>query len=164
MDYTASNLPDINNPSSRYHGINIPGVLNENHHVVWVNTSSAESIDAASRSRYNIGEIEVIDKLLEILTNNQSFQNYNKNLNNKEDKEIGVITFYGSQLKRMRSIKDSYSELDLRISSVDRFQGMERNIVIISTVRSNRLATYDGQPIEETIKQSGLGLQIHPTD
>jgi superfamily I DNA and/or RNA helicase len=162
LDYTASNLQDVNNPSSRYHGINIPGVLNENHHVLWVNTSSAENIDPASRSRYNIGEIEVIDKLLALLTNNQSFQNYNKDLNNKEDKEIGIITFYGAQLKRMRSIKESYSELDLRISSVDRFQGMERNIVIISTVRSNRLATYDGQPIGETIKQSGLGFADSP--
>lgn len=162
LDYTVSNLPDVNNPSSRYHGINIPGIINENHHVLWVNTSTAESIDAASRSRYNIGEIEVINKLLELLTNNQSFQNYNKNLNNKEDKEIGVITFYGAQLKRMRSIKDSYTELDLRISSVDRFQGMERNIVIISAVRSNKLATYDGQPIEETIKQTGLGFADSP--
>jgi superfamily I DNA and/or RNA helicase len=75
---------------------------------------------------------------------------------------IVLITFYGAQLKRMKGLNESYSELDLRISSVDRFQGMERNIVIVSTVRSDKLATYDNQPISETIKQNGLGFAESP--
>ena len=51
-----------------------------------------------------------------------------------EDKEIGIITFYSAQ---SREIKRKYKDYGYRIDVVDRFQGMERNIIIVSTVRSN---------------------------
>ena len=51
-----------------------------------------------------------------------------------EDKEIGIITFYSAQSKE---IKKKYKGKNYRMDVVDRFQGMERNIIIVSTVRSN---------------------------
>ena len=54
-----------------------------------------------------------------------------------EEKEIGVITYYAAQKNELKNaLKDI--DIPLRVNTVDKFQGMERNIVIVSTVRSNR--------------------------
>lgn len=59
-------------------------------------------------------------------------------------KEVGVLTFYFAQLKDIRVAIDrardvdpgSFAALDLRTNTVDRFQGMEKAIVIASLVRA----------------------------
>lgn len=61
-------------------------------------------------------------------------------------KPIGVISFYGKQLGLLRRQRDaflqhlarsrSHTVLDVRMDTVDRFQGMERPIVIVSLVRA----------------------------
>jgi hypothetical protein len=57
-------------------------------------------------------------------------------------RQVGVITFYGAQLKELRQAIDrKRGELDameVRTNTVDRFQGMERPIIIASLVRSVR--------------------------
>lgn len=67
---------------------------------------------------------------------------YLQSLSTDEEREIGLITFYGSQMKRLRPLVEQSTKKGLRIkmSSVDRFQGMERNIIIVSLVRSNSIA------------------------
>ena len=62
-----------------------------------------------------------------------------------EQKQIGIITFYGAQAGLLNKLKDKYPDVPLRISLVDRFQGMERNIVIVSLVRSNSIAEFPNQ-------------------
>jgi superfamily I DNA and/or RNA helicase len=57
---------------------------------------------------------------------------------------VGVITFYGAQLgelnaeihRRSRQHRKAFEALDLRLNTVDRFQGMEKAIVLVSLVRS----------------------------
>lgn len=59
-------------------------------------------------------------------------------------KEVGVVTFYGAQLRELRRSIDRLAGSDgaplaslaLRSATVDRFQGMERDIIIASLVRS----------------------------
>ena len=71
-----------------------------------------------------------------MLNRAEGYKEYLAAQKNDEDKEIGLITFYSGQRKALKSCKlpgnNSY-----KISAVDKFQGMERNIVIVSTVRSN---------------------------
>ena len=50
---------------------------------------------------------------------------------------IGIITPYNSQKYRLIDKFDEKKYEDLRIESVDGFQGMEKDYIIISTVRSN---------------------------
>ena len=42
-----------------------------------------------------------------------------------------------SRVNDLQSLKDRFPALDLRLGTVDRFQGMERAVIIVSTVRNN---------------------------
>ena len=75
-----------------------------------------------------------------------------------EDKEIGIITFYGAQYGKIKEMyKDGKIDKSLpcRINVVDKFQGMERNIIIISTVRSNKEKHYG---FAEDIRRINVGF------
>ena len=67
------------------------------------------------------------------------FQCVNKLIENKvEIKNIGVLTFYSGQKQRFYEkfyTKEKYQEL--KIDTIDGFQGMEMDYIIISTVRAN---------------------------
>lgn len=49
-------------------------------------------------------------------------------------KEIGIITPYAMQTRALKRRFDSMQEI--RIGTVEDFQGLERNIILISTVRT----------------------------
>ncbi len=137
--------PDfINNGASRYHGITA-GPITPNTHVLWIDTDTPEMLDGTSRVNY--GEVEVIRKLLSEIYSSPSFHEYNNKWNNLEDKQIGLISFYGKQLRLLRDMARGFDKekLPIRISTVDRFQGMERNIIIVSMVRSHLIQTERGQ-------------------
>ena len=63
----------------------------------------------------------------------------------EEDKQIGIISFYGKQIKLIRAIANQHKNISTRVSTVDRFQGMERNIVIVSMVRSHIIQTHKNE-------------------
>ena len=130
---------------SREHGIDIPNFISPDNHVIWINTSSPEVRDGTSRA--NRGETEAIEWVLSKLSKSESYRSYQESQPTNEDREIGLITFYGSQLKRLKGIveKETKKGLSIKMSSVDRFQGMERNIIIVSMVRSNSIAQKWGQ-------------------
>lgn len=124
----------------RQHNIDIPELLSPENHVIWIDTNSPEVRDGTSRA--NKGEVEAIGWVLEKFAESDSFKQYLQSLSTDEEREIGLITFYGSQMKRLRPLVEQSTKKGLRIkmSSVDRFQGMERNIIIVSLVRSNSIA------------------------
>lgn len=137
--------PDyIHNVASRYHGIKA-GPISPDVHVLWIDTNSPEMLDGTSRVNY--GEVEVIRKLLRELSDSPSFHEYNDKWSNKEDKQIGLISFYGKQLRLLRDMSREFNPdaMPIRISTVDRFQGMERNIIIVSMVRSHCIQTERNQ-------------------
>lgn len=161
------NDPDISNPASRYHGIDIQGLIDHNTHVLFINTTSPEMLDGTSRVNY--GEVEIIDRLLTKFEQSSSFLSYLNQFSKDEDKQIGIISFYGKQIKQLRSIAREHSSLPIRVSTVDRFQGMERNIVIVSMVRSNIIqSSRNQQPDKKRYpelgypKQTSLGFAQSP--
>ena len=155
-------------PFSRFHGINIEGLIAPENHVIWIDTNSPEI--AEGTSRVNMGEVDAINWVLSQLASSASFKQYNDKFTSEEDKEIGLITFYGAQLKHLKRLQANFSgKLTLKPSSVDRFQGMERNIVIVSLVRSNCIAENDKQAPDFRIykglgyrRQSDLGFAKSP--
>ena len=53
-----------------------------------------------------------------------------------KNQDIGVITPYNAQAKLLRKLFLS-KQLKLEVSTVDGFQGREKEVIIISAVRSN---------------------------
>ena len=146
--------------SERQHGIDIPDFISPNNHVIWVDTTPPEVRDATSRA--NRGETEAISWILNKLSSSDSFKKYQSQFKSEEDREIGLITFYGSQMKKLRPVvEDSERKgLHIKMSSVDRFQGMERNIIIVSLVRSNTIAqSWNQLPDFRTYPQKGYAQQ-----
>ena len=134
----------IINGASRYHGITA-GPISPDTHVLWIDSSTPEMLDGTSRVNY--GEVQIIRKLLKQFNESESFQKYNESWSNIEDKQIGLISFYGKQLRLLKEMTKEFdnTNLPIRVSTVDRFQGMERNIIIVSMVRSHCIQTEKGQ-------------------
>lgn len=145
---------------SRYHGLQYKNILTPETHTIWVNVTTPEIQEGTSR--VNFGEIEAIDNILTVLNNSKGKNEFDQWLSNKslEEKQIGLISFYGKQIHYInKMLKEKHSEVPIRLSTVDRFQGMERNIIIVSMVRSNKLASFQGQQPDEIYGELGYPLQ-----
>ncbi len=147
------NVPDFNVKASRWHGIKSEPFIDTKHHAIWVNIETPEN--KVGTSYENEGEIKAIQTVLRALTRADGYNEYFNHFKKSEDKEIGIITYYMPQMQRIRNALyptfgknewrnfeqhkfENEFQLPFRINTVDRFQGMERNIIIISTVRSNK--------------------------
>ena len=102
-----------------------------NNHVIWFDIPNKnryfEGKDGTST--YNISEISAIKSILAEINDNLTIDKTN----------VSIISFYGAQIKRIKesiNIKE-FPKLNIKISTVDRFQGAESEIVIVSTVRNN---------------------------
>ncbi|XP_078151269.1 putative ATP-dependent helicase C29A10.10c [Carex rostrata] len=92
-----------------------------------------EDFDDAGHSRKNMVEVAVVVQILESLKK--------ECLTQKKEVSVGVICPYSAQVlviqdKVLRMFDKG--PVAVRISSVDGFQGSEEDIIILSTVRSNR--------------------------
>jgi superfamily I DNA and/or RNA helicase len=130
------NSDDFSNRGSRYHGLSNPPFVNPNVHAIWVDVDGKE--ERVGTSTMNSAELAAIAKVLKNIRESKGYNEYNKHCIRPEDKEIGIITFYGAQAKGITDMKKSgkLGEGNFRVDVVDKFQGMERNIVIVSTVRT----------------------------
>lgn len=126
------NIPDLSHKGSRYHGISLNPIISPDTHAVWIDVKTPET--ALNPGFKNEGELRAIDLVLKALDQADGFKEFMDSQSKPEDKEIGIITFYSAQ---SREIKKKYKGRNYRMDVVDRFQGMERNIIIVSTVRSN---------------------------
>ena len=134
------------NPQSRYHGFSRQGFINENIHTIWIDVAAPEKIDGTSR--VNETEVEAVKHVLELLKKSHGFDAYMKfwdehisdKTKRKFEKEVGIISFYGKQVALLRDVRLTAQKagIPIRLNTVDKFQGMERNIVIVSTVRSDK--------------------------
>jgi ATP-dependent RNA/DNA helicase IGHMBP2 len=86
-----------------------------------------ECIDIDSESKYNKGEALICKFLI----------NYFKT-NKLEFEHIGIITPYSAQVNHLRNLMPLDEFKSLEISTVDGFQGREKEIIILSLVRSNK--------------------------
>lgn len=119
-----------------------------NSHLVWVDTGQLlidgkpkKNIEMKEsgkyKSRYNEFEVQTIRKML--ISFNRQFE---QNAESGTRQEIAIISFYAGQVRRLRKMTDELvnskliNNLKCRIGTVDRFQGMESPIVIVSLVSS----------------------------
>ena len=131
--------PDLENFASRYHGIDIPTLISKDTHVLWLDVQTPEF--KKGTSRVNIGEVEAVGYLIDKISKSKSYKEFIAHWDDIDEQQIGIITFYGAQASLLNDLEQKFKHVPLRISPVDRFQGMERNIIIVSTVRSNCISS-----------------------
>ncbi|KAI0316091.1 P-loop containing nucleoside triphosphate hydrolase protein [Amylostereum chailletii] len=94
--------------------------------IVFHAMSGEDAREASSPSFFNIHEVQQVKAYVEALRSDGIL-----------NKEIGIIAPYHAQCQKIRTLLRSIGE-DIKVGSVEEFQGQERRIIIISTVRSSR--------------------------
>ena len=99
--------------------------------LVLLNTSGLdffETKDTETLSNFNVAETELCKKIIDYLKDKLKVEN----------NDIGIITPYSAQVANLskKITQDEYRGLE--ISTVDGFQGREKEIIVLSLVRSNQ--------------------------
>ena len=133
-------------------------VIGKDDHVVFIDCKGMESKESGSTSYTNKNEAEVVRRLLDSIDNNCKFDRNNKRLGGEIDRRhddrlsVGVICAYADQARLIRGKRskryqtfNEASDERFMVKTVDDFQGDERDIIILSMVRTRRtpfLANY----------------------
>ncbi|KAJ9601053.1 hypothetical protein L9F63_000788, partial [Diploptera punctata] len=99
--------------------------------VIFYGVQGKDQREGNSPSYFNLQEIDVIMSYVErILDDRFSGRKLQQN-------EIGIITPYRKQVEKVRKAFKKKRWDNIHVGSVEEFQGQERLVIIISTVRSN---------------------------
>ncbi|KAK2992174.1 hypothetical protein RJ640_000810, partial [Escallonia rubra] len=100
----------------------------------FINISGGKEVRDDGNSLKNFVEIAVVVKLLQLL--------YKACDASKEKISIGVISPYSAQVSaiqhKLGQKYENHGSFRVKVGTIDGFQGMEEDVIIISTVRSNR--------------------------
>ncbi|KAG9018818.1 hypothetical protein FRB90_009288 [Tulasnella sp. 427] len=83
----------------------------------------------ASPSYFNSYEVLEVKYIVEEIMSSVSWR--------FSGKDIGIIAPYSAQCSKIRKTLDGHKHRDIKVGSVEEFQGQERPIIIISTTRSS---------------------------
>ncbi|KAJ7636873.1 P-loop containing nucleoside triphosphate hydrolase protein [Roridomyces roridus] len=103
--------------------------------IVFHAIAGRDAREASSPSFFNIDEASQVKNYVETLRSDRKFR--------ITDADIGVIAPYHAQCQKIRNTLRAVAE-GVKVGSVEEFQGQERRVIIISTVRSSReFVAYD---------------------
>ncbi|XP_070758397.1 putative helicase mov-10-B.1 [Enoplosus armatus] len=108
--------------------------------VIFHGVMGKDEREANSPSFFNVSEIEIlVDYLIKLMETQGK-----KGLPKLSAKDIGIIAPYRKQVEKIQKALKSVSALsrwsdltELKVGSVEEFQGQERKIIMVSTVRSS---------------------------
>ncbi|WP_192811915.1 AAA domain-containing protein [Paenisporosarcina sp. TG20] len=113
-------------------------------HILWYDMPNEQGFleerEQHSRSFYNAAELKQIRELLVDLDQATAAAKREGRLEQHVKKKVGIISFYGEQVKkvnRLLSQELDLSHLHCRTGTVDKFQGMEMDVIILSFVRNH---------------------------
>ncbi len=128
----------------RDHSLESPGIKRSNH-LMWLDLPNEpayfEERMSGGKSLYNPSELQEISRLLIELNDAVADAKAAGRIEADELKTVGVISFYGEQVKRLQRMIDQelrLPHLTIRTGTVDRFQGSEMEIILLSMVRNNQ--------------------------
>lgn len=112
-------------------------VLDYDRAIIWVNSEEAEQFVGDNHGRINKAEAELLLLHLQGYINKIGVNRFKE-----EGLDIGIISPYRVQTQYIRQLIRRRSELrevrrQISVNTVDGFQGQERDIILISLVRSN---------------------------
>lgn len=109
--------------------IGAPFLPNKAFPIVFHAIAGKDDREAASPSFFNIDEVSQVKSYIQSLRADRRFR--------ITDNDIGVITPYHAQCLKIRTALRAVAD-GVKVGSVEEFQGQERRVIIISTVRSSR--------------------------
>lgn len=131
-----------NSDEMRDHKLNGEFISRENH-LLWFDLPNEapyfEERMKEGSSLFNKSELEMI-RLLLIDINDACMRAKEQGLMEEEEcKSVGVISFYREQVNRINRLIEELHlpHLHIRTGSVDKFQGMEMDVILLSMVRNN---------------------------
>ena len=149
LDIAKVDDPDFSQTDSRYHGLSLDHFIQPNVHTIWVDVPDGYEQGGEGSSSFNEKEVEAVELVIKALANADGFHrymNYWSECGNLEkqitESKIGVISFYAAQVQKIRSAIQSFcdrNKIKVSTKSVDKFQGQESGIVVVSTVRTRKL-------------------------
>ncbi|KAF8156821.1 RNA helicase [Crassisporium funariophilum] len=101
----------------------------KNFPIVFHSLSGEDDREASSPSFFNIDEVLQVKSYVQRLKEDRKFRT--------ADKDIGVIAPYHAQCQKLRNTLRAVAD-GVKVGSVEEFQGQERKVIIISTVRSSK--------------------------
>ncbi|NEY73553.1 AAA family ATPase [Bacillus mesophilus] len=118
--------------------------IQRNNHLLWLDMPNESSFFEErmknGKSLFNPSELNKIGEMLKELDDAVAEAKLAGRMTADEKKSIGVISFYGEQVKRIdRLIQQELrlNHLTIRTGTVDRFQGMEMDVILLSMVRNH---------------------------
>ncbi|MGG0642969.1 AAA domain-containing protein [Sporosarcina gallistercoris] len=134
-------LPDSD--AARAHHLETD-LIGQRDHLLWIDQPNTpdfyEAKPKGGTSRYNDSELTTIRKIVQDLDQATAKAITQGKLPVDTKKQVGVISFYGEQVKRINQLIQEDLQTDrlvFRTGSVDKFQGMEMDIIIVSFVRNH---------------------------
>lgn len=117
--------------------------VNRSEHLLWFDIPNKpaffEERMKEGSSLFNTAELDMIRNML--LDLNQATEQAKEQGIIEQDtlKSVGVISFYAEQVKRINRLIEELHlpHLHIRTGSVDKFQGMEMDVILVSMVRNN---------------------------
>ncbi|WP_174727265.1 DEAD/DEAH box helicase [Mesobacillus harenae] len=127
----------------RDHKLSSP-LIKRNNHLLWLDMPNEpaffEERMKGGKSLFNPAELKRIGELLKELDDAAAEAKQAGRMEANQKKSIGVISFYGEQVKRIdRMLQQELclTHLTIRTGTVDRFQGMEMDVILLSMVRNH---------------------------
>ncbi|AQQ52285.1 AAA domain-containing protein [Planococcus lenghuensis] len=118
--------------------------VKRSNHLMWLDLPNEpayfEERMSGGKSLYNSAELNEISALLIEMNEAVAEAKQAGRMEADELKSVGVISFYGEQVKRLQRMIDQelrLPHLTIRTGTVDRFQGSEMEIILLSMVRNN---------------------------
>ena len=117
-------ISGINNENRILTKINFP---NPNYNIMFINVNGNEQIESKNNSCFNDMEVNKVINIVQKIKNDIF------------DKSIGIITPYDSQKNKIKKaiFDNKINDDNIIVDTIDGFQGMERDIIIVSLVRCN---------------------------
>jgi hypothetical protein len=147
------NLPGSDPKGHRVHGLTLVGEKSQHYivperHVAWLDTTldphRKPHFERSDLGNSKVNELECVLIAKTLCDIELSCQEQGFGSNGKARKEVGIVTFYGRQVKairdairRIQALRNiRFSAIEYDINTVDRYQGQERPIILVSMVRN----------------------------
>ncbi|KAJ3508690.1 hypothetical protein NLJ89_g5619 [Agrocybe chaxingu] len=126
--YACDLEPFANSTTINYY-INSPYLPSKKFPIVFHSVSGKDDRESSSPSFFNIDEVLQVKSYVQKLKEDRRFRT--------ADSDIGIIAPYHAQCQKLRNSLRSIAD-GVKVGSVEEFQGQERKVIIVSTVRSSK--------------------------